>query len=158
MRRAKNMEKNDRGKITIRACQDKRESAFVLASLMAYNAEQVPGKPGETGADMDSMRIDKVAVDERGEILGGILGQVYFWNCLFVEILWVSKDARGSGLGSQLLAAAEKEAKAAGCSLIHLDTFDFQAKDFYVGHGYEIFGVLDDCPAGHQRYFLKKKI
>jgi hypothetical protein len=39
---------------------------------------------------------------------------------------------------------------------LHLDTFDFQAKDFYVKHGYEVFGVLEDCPEGHVRYFMKK--
>ena len=40
----------------------------------------------------------------------------------------------------------EEEAKAMGATLVHLDTFDWQAKDFYLKHGYEIFGVLDDCP------------
>lgn len=45
-----------------------------------------------------------------------------------------------------------------GCYLVHLDTFDFQAKDFYLKHGYEIFGVLADCPKEHNRYFMKKNI
>ena len=45
-----------------------------------------------------------------------------------------------------------------GCHLIHLDTFDFQAKDFYIKHGYEVFGVLDECPKKHKRYYLKKLI
>ncbi len=42
--------------------------------------------------------------------------------------------------------------------LIHLDTFDFQAKDFYLKHGYDIFGILDECPQKHKRYFMKKFI
>lgn len=42
------------------------------------------------------------------------------------------------------------------CKLIHLDTFDFQAKDFYMKHEYEIFGILDDCPIEHKRYYMKK--
>ena len=50
----------------------------------------------------------------------------------------------------------ENEAKALGVKLSLLDTFDFQAKDFYLKHGYEIFGVLKDCPAGHERYYLSK--
>lgn len=25
-------------------------------------------------------------------------------------------------------------------------------------HGYEVFGVLDECPEGHERYFLKKTL
>lgn len=32
-----------------------------------------------------------------------------------------------------------------------------QAKDFYMKHGYELFGTLEDCPEGHCRYYLKKK-
>lgn len=40
--------------------------------------------------------------------------------------------------------------------LIHLDTFDFQAKDFYLKHGDEIFGVLEDCSKGYKRYYMKK--
>lgn len=52
----------------------------------------------------------------------------------------------------------EKIAKEKGCNLIHLDTFDFQAKDFYIRNGYEVFGVLDDCPREHKRYYMKKNI
>jgi hypothetical protein len=50
----------------------------------------------------------------------------------------------------------EQEAKSMNIGLTHLDTFDFQAKDFYIKHGYEIFGVLDDCSKYHKRYFMKK--
>jgi hypothetical protein len=39
-----------------------------------------------------------------------------------------------------------------------LDTFDFQVKAFYEKLGYELFGILDDCPPGHRRYFLKKAL
>ena len=46
--------------------------------------------------------------------------------------------------------------KKLGATLAHLDTFDFQAKDFYLKHGYEVFGILDDCPKGHKRYYMKK--
>ena len=44
--------------------------------------------------------------------------------------------------GSTLLKEVEKIAKEKGCKLVHLDTFDFQAKDFYLKRGYEIFDVL----------------
>jgi ADP-ribose pyrophosphatase YjhB (NUDIX family) len=39
-----------------------------------------------------------------------------------------------------------------------LDTFDFQAKDFYLKHGYDIFGVLGNCPPGHERYYMRKNL
>jgi GNAT superfamily N-acetyltransferase len=72
--------------------------------------------------------------------------------------LWVKEKYRKEGYGSVLLNEVEKIAKEKGCNLVHLDTFDFQAKDFYLKQGYEIFGVLDDCPIEHKRYYMKKNI
>ena len=57
-----------------------------------------------------------------------------------------------------MLAEVESAAKEKGCYLIYLDTFDFQAKEFYEKQGYEVFGVLEDCPKEHCRYYLKKTI
>ena len=39
------------------------------------------------------------------------------------------------------------------CFHTHLDTMSFQALPFYQKHGYEVYGVLNDMPSGHQRYF-----
>jgi GNAT superfamily N-acetyltransferase len=95
---------------------------------------------------------------DNGTIIAGIKAELYHWNILYVAAFFVDERYRGQGLGSALLNKVESEAKAAGSTLAHLDTFDFQAKDFYLKHGYEIFGVLDDCPPGHKRYYLKKKL
>jgi GNAT superfamily N-acetyltransferase len=96
--------------------------------------------------------------DGRGDMLGGITATVYCWKVLCIDVLWVSEDYRGKGVGSALLRAVEDEARQMGCALAHLDTFDFQAKSFYLKHGYEIFGELEDCPPGHKRIYLKKAI
>jgi GNAT superfamily N-acetyltransferase len=94
--------------------------------------------------------------DERGEMLGGVTATMYCWRVLSIDVLWVSAKDRGKGFGSELLRAVEDEARRLGCRLSQLDTFDFQAKSFYVKHGYEIFGELDDCPPGHKRFYFKK--
>lgn len=74
---------------------------------------------------------------------------MYCRNVLYIDILWVNENYRHQGLGSKLLEYVEDTAKAKGCYLIHLDTFDFQAKDFYLKHGYEIFGTLKDLSLIH---------
>ncbi len=94
--------------------------------------------------------------DESGCIIAGINCVYYAWHCIYIDALWVSEEHRGMGLASELLTKIEQLGREYGCHLIHLDTFDFQAKDFYLKHGYEIHGVLEDCPKGHERYYMKK--
>jgi len=76
---------------------------------------------------------------------------------LFVDVVFVDDNHRSKGLGSSLLQKVETEAKAMVATVSNLNSFDFQAKDFYFKQGYEIFGVLDN-PKGHTLYFLKKNL
>lgn len=94
--------------------------------------------------------------DEHGNILGGLKGYTYL-DWLSISHLWVAENLRGQGIGTRILKMAEAEAVKRGCHHCHLDTFDFQARGFYEKHGYSVFGVLEDYPAGHKRYFLQKR-
>lgn len=131
----------------------KGDSDRIGRGLVAYNLERVPMTQGEP-----FISISRKIVDESGAILAGCIAEAYCWNVACVDVLWVDERYRGSGLGTALLREVERAAAEENCSLIHLDTFDFQAKDFYIRHGYEVFGVLEDCPEGHCRYYLKKKL
>ncbi|MFK4476165.1 ribosomal protein S18 acetylase RimI-like enzyme [Bacillus sp. RC206] len=44
------------------------------------------------------------------------------------------------------------------CRLIKLDTFSFQAPNFYKKHGYKVIGVSEDYPKGHNHYYLEKRL
>lgn len=102
--------------------------------------------------------INKKISDKNGAVIAGCLAEVSQWNALHVGILWVSDEYQKRGLGSRLLNEVETTAAENGCMLAHLSTFGFQAKDFYLKHGYEVFGVLENCPEGHCRYYLKKTL
>jgi GNAT superfamily N-acetyltransferase len=91
------------------------------------------------------------------EIVGGVIGEL-FWNWLHVELLWVPEEIRGRGYGDRLLSAIEDEARQRGAKNVFLDTFSFQAPDFYKKRGYRVFGELDDFPAGYRRYFFTKPL
>ena len=129
------------------------EVDLIIDRLVDYNLSKVPIKQEEPFS-----WINRIIEDNNGKIIAGILSKMYCWNCLYIDTLWVQEEYRKDGLGSKLLKEVEKTAKEKGCYLIHLDTFDFQAKDFYIKYGYEIFGVLDECPHEHARYFMKKSI
>jgi GNAT superfamily N-acetyltransferase len=90
-------------------------------------------------------------------IAGGVIGETY-WDWLYVDLLWVKDELRGRGYGHRLLTLAEQEARKRGAKNAYLDTFSFQAPDFYKQHGYQVFGELHDFPPGHQRYFLTKQL
>ena len=90
-------------------------------------------------------------------IVAGVVAELY-WNWLHVDLLWVKEELRGQGLGHRLLLKVEAEARKRGATDAFLDTFTFQAPDFYVKYGYRQFGELQDFPDGHQRLFLTKSL
>ena len=53
-----------------------------------------------------------LARDDEGAVQGGLLGLTY-WNWLFIDWLWLSREQRGRGTGSLLLARAEAIARKA---------------------------------------------
>lgn len=102
--------------------------------------------------------LNYVVKDTNGNILAGINADMYFWNILFIDTLWVDEKFRHKGIGSELFKKVENEAKKHNCHLIHLYTFDYQAKDFYLKMDFEIFGVLEDSASGRKIFYLKKSI
>jgi GNAT superfamily N-acetyltransferase len=91
------------------------------------------------------------------EIFGGCLGEIH-WDWLHLDLLWIKEELRGQGYGHRLLVAIEDEARRRGAKNVFLDTFSFQAPDFYKQHGYRVFGILPEFPPGHQRFFLRKEL
>lgn len=96
-----------------------------------------------------------LARGDDGVVLAGLKAHTgYGW--MFVDWLWVSPQHRKGGIGSQLLAKAEAIARERGCLGAYLETFSFQAPDFYQRHGFQEFGRIDDYPPGHATIWLKK--
>ncbi len=75
-----------------------------------------------------------------------------------VEYLWVANEFRGQGLGTQLLAAAEAEARRRGCETIVLDSHSFQAPDFYRRRGYREIGTTTNTPRGFSQTLFQKSL
>ena len=130
---------------------NEKEAQLIDDQIVAFNKSRVPFKQ-----DRDFVSLNFHIKNDSGSVIGGINSLMYCWGLLYIDVLFVEEDYRNRQFGSLLLHKVESEAKSMGASLSHLDTFDWQAKDFYLKAGYEIFGVLDECPLGHKRYYMKK--
>lgn len=95
-------------------------------------------------------------IERDGKTVAGI----FAWAMgpdIHIDMLGVDEAARRQGLGSALLAHVEDVARRDGCTTASLDTFSFQAPEFYPRHGYkEIFRYpLDDCT---ERIYFSKRL
>ena len=100
----------------------------------------------------------KKVVDIDGKIIAGCTGYIYPWGMLYIDDMWVDEKYRRKELGSNVLQAVEKVAKEKGCYLITLGTWDFQARPYYLKHGYTVFSTLKECPKNHEDYELFKRL
>lgn len=94
---------------------------------------------------------------ESGKVFGGILA-MFDSEAIYIEALWIEQNVRKQGYGKKLLAAAEREAIENGCRFSLVDTWDFQAEEFYLKNGYEKIGELKNYWHGHSKLFLRKTL
>ena len=128
------------------------EVQFIINQIDSFNQSIAP-----TAQETYSESINLILKDHEGQIYGGVLGRFYRF-ALYIHVLWVSEQLRGNGYGSKLLEEIELISRSKGCKLIHLDTWNFQAPEFYIKHGFEVFGILEGFPEGFKRYYLKKSV
>ncbi|WP_213518305.1 GNAT family N-acetyltransferase [Paenibacillus montaniterrae] len=128
------------------------ESKYVRTKLIEFNASQLP--------DDIKNRYEEINLnikDENNQIIGGVLS-VLCWNWLEVDILWIDQTQRHQGHGSKLLMEIERIAREKECTFIKLNTFSFQAPNFYKKHGYQVIAIIDNAPKGHKHYYLMKEL
>jgi ribosomal protein S18 acetylase RimI-like enzyme len=126
----------------------------IARAITKFNLEHLPSNSSNHMTSLGYVVHDDVA-----GVVGGIYGKLLLGNCLSIDILWVDKKFRNLGHATNLVQKLENIAIQLGSHLSIVDTFDFQALEFYQKCNYEVFGVLDDCPcAGNKRYYLKKPL
>jgi GNAT superfamily N-acetyltransferase len=92
-----------------------------------------------------------------GKVFGGI--QAFRdTESTYIDVLWVEENLQRQGYGTKLLGAAEREAIENGCIFSLVDTWDFQAEEFYLKNGYERISEIKNYWHGHSKIFLRKKL
>lgn len=98
-----------------------------------------------------------IFVRDADRVVAGISG--WTWgDCCELQNLWVEPSLRGRGLATGLIAAAEAEAAARGCTQSVHFTYAFQARALYEQSGYELVGRVEDFPTGTDVLWYRKHL
>ncbi|MET3549457.1 ribosomal protein S18 acetylase RimI-like enzyme [Paenibacillus favisporus] len=125
------------------------EANYVRNKLIEFNSKQVPNGVYE--------EVNLCVKDQGDRIIAG-LNSVICWNWMEIDILWVDDEHRGSGHGKRLLEEAEEIARSKQCTFIKLNTFSFQAPEFYKKYGYKEMAVIENAPLGSKHYYFIKDL
>ena len=139
---------------------DDQREAQVEEALVEHNiaASEIVRRRFEP-ENLRSRPVAAYAIDDAGELLGGCVGRTEdLWQWLTIDTMWVSPEHRGTGLGRRLLESVEEQARARGCRWAKLNTWEFQAPDFYARCGYEVYGREVDYPPGHVNHLMRRDL
>ena len=94
--------------------------------------------------------------DDKGKIVAGCNCFILF-GVIYTDQLWVHKNYRKQGLGTQLLEQVHDHGRKVGCTMATVATMSFQkALGFYEGLGYVSDLTREGCVDGSKCIFLKK--
>ncbi|MBV8170255.1 MAG: GNAT family N-acetyltransferase [Alphaproteobacteria bacterium] len=109
-----------------------------------------------TGQPTDSRPLSVLVHEPTShQVLGGVLARSSR-GLLFVDLVYLPEALRGTGLSARMLAMAEDEAKARGCTAAVLHTLNPKAAAFYTRVGYREFGRVQVAAPGSTRIYLSK--
>lgn len=95
--------------------------------------------------------------NEEGQIVGGCNG-CNLYGCLFVDQIWVAERLRGKGYGTKLMQATESFGKKSGCNFMTVNTFDWEALNFYKKLGFYVEFERRGFDKNSIFYFLRKNL
>jgi GNAT superfamily N-acetyltransferase len=120
-------------------------------------AESLAAEIAQRFGPSDAQPLSIVLRTPEGAAVAGLNG-VSHWRWLYVRHVFVAPARRGQGLGRDLMARAEGEARRRGCVGVYLDTFSEGTASFYERIGFVRCGRIEDFPVGGARIFLRKTL
>jgi Predicted acetyltransferase len=132
--------------------------------IVDLNAEEVSDIESRLEAYDDSrmhFRMDgciQIGIEEDGQLVAGLDACMTAFRILYVSTLFVNEEHRRKGFGTALIREMEARAAEMGATVIRLDTFDWQGKEFYEALGYETVGHYENRQEGYAEYFFLKRL
>lgn len=126
-----------------------KDISVILNNLIKHNL-----------AHIELKEVKPIAIfvnDENDKEIGGISAETH-GKWLEISLLWVDEKLRGQNIGSKLVKDVEVEAIKRGCKYSFINTFSFQAKDFYEKLGYKEVFTLEEYPLTSKRHYFVKQL
>ena len=93
---------------------------------------------------------------DNGERVGVVMGY-WLYDWLYVEYLAVTEASRGKRVGSRLLERAEALGRELSLEGVALDTFGYQAPDYYEARRYAEHMVIPGKTRERDRIYFQKR-
>jgi GNAT superfamily N-acetyltransferase len=131
---------------------------FVRQWLREHNWSANPAFMGRLQQLEHQVRPLVLLASADGREVGGLFAETQLaW--LRISIMSVAPEWRSRGVGTALLAEAERQAIARGCKYAYVDTMEYQAPRFYLAHDFAIVGEIPDWDSnGHSKFHLFKRL
>lgn len=138
------------------------EQALVIAEMLAISEPWLSLKFGATALAKYLMRDDaalhRYAIAVEGKPVGVICVRYPWLRGPYIELIGVSPNQRGKGIGKQVLAWAEAEASREAKNLwVLTSSFNHRALKFYQSNGFHPIGPIQGLVTPeHDEILLRK--
>ena len=134
-------------KFEIKDNPSSEEQKIIRDGIIGFNQSIINDKPN----------CFNIFVKQNEKIVGGAI--IYqHRDALYIDVLWCMEECRRKGIGSKLMGMIESEAQNKSIKKLFVDTYAFQAQEFYKKHGFNIIGCAPEYLLGHDRIFMRKDI
>ncbi len=142
--------------VEIKSNRDEKFDKLIRTNLRKYNKSKCQWMKDNLG-DIPEDNYYNFGVYDNGKLVGGASGIIQF-DWYFLEELWVDEKYRKQHIGTKLLENIEELAKKENLTGVRMETWNFQAREFYEKNGYTVYAQIEDCPPCTIEYFLKKRL
>jgi|SaaInlStandDraft_5_1057022.scaffolds.fasta_scaffold55739_2 N-acetylglutamate synthase-like GNAT family acetyltransferase len=119
----------------------------IREGIINFNQSIINDKPG----------CFTVSVKKEGAVVGGAIIYLHK-DALYLDVIWCVEECRGQGIGTKIISMLENEAKRTNKTKLFVDTYAFQAQDFYLKQGFKIIGKVPGYLLGYDRIFFLKEV
>lgn len=105
-----------------------------ICEIVNHHAERARMLHRSLESVYDTVREFLVAEDDGGRVVGCVAVDVAWSDLAEIKSLAVAPDAQGRGIGSELLSAAERDARGVGVRRLFALTYE---ERFFARHGFE---------------------